>query len=224
VLDIACGTGLVTFPAAKAAGPDGAVLATDISASMVEVVERAARERSLSQVTARRMDAETLDAEDGSFDVVLCALGLMYVPDPDAALAEMARVLRPGGRAVAAVWGKRDRCGWADIFPIVDSRVQSEVCPLFFQLGNGETLEATFTRAGFTDVSTKRLNTLLHYANPDDALGAAFLGGPVALAYSRFDEVTRDAAHADYLASIEPFRKDGRYEIPGEFVVTGGIR
>jgi ubiquinone/menaquinone biosynthesis C-methylase UbiE len=227
VLDIACGTGLVTFPAADAVGPGGAVLATDLSQSMVTLVEQSAASRNLPHVSARRMDAETLDADDASFDVALCALGLMYVPDPVAAAKEMARVLKPGGRAVAAVWGKRDRCGWAEIFPIVDSRVKSEVCPLFFQLGNGETLRATFEQAGFTDIQTRRLDTLLCYSSPDDALGAAFLGGPVALAYSRFDDTTRDAAHAEYLASIEPFRKvgkDGGYAIPGEFVVTSGVR
>jgi ubiquinone/menaquinone biosynthesis C-methylase UbiE len=224
VLDIACGTGLVAFRAAEAVGREGSVLATDISDSMVGIVARTAAARDLPHVTARRMDAEELHVDDASFDAVLCALGLMYVPDPVVAMEEMHRVLRPGGRAVASVWGKRDRCGWADIFPIVDARVQSEVCPLFFQLGNRDTLEATFKQAGFADVHSERLDTVLHYGSTEDALGAAFLGGPVALAYSRFDERTRDAAHAEYLASIEPFRKEGGYGIPGEFVVTRGVR
>ena len=57
------------------------------------------------------MDAEDLRAPDMSFDVVLCELGLMYVPDPLKALQEMYRVLRAGGRAVAVVWGQRNRCG-----------------------------------------------------------------------------------------------------------------
>lgn len=65
------------------------------------------------------------------------------------ALKEMKRALKPGGRAVAAVWGRRAHCGWADIFPIVDARVKSEVCPLFFQLGTGDLLQQTFLAAGF---------------------------------------------------------------------------
>ena len=64
----------------------------------------------------------------------------------------------------------------------------------------------------------------MHYDSADDAIGAAFAGGPVALAYSRFDETTRREAHAEYLVSIEAYRKGDRYEIPGEFVVVRGFK
>ena len=140
VLELACGTGLVTFRVAEAVGPDGRVEATDISEKMGQFTAAEATRRGLAQVRCSRMGAESLDFPDDSFDAVLCALGLMYVPDVAAALAEMHRVLAPGGRAVAAVWGARHRCGWADIFPIVESRVQSDVCPMFFQLGTGDSL------------------------------------------------------------------------------------
>lgn len=224
VLDIACGTGLVTFPAAAAVGPRGSVAATDISEAMVRHVAEDASRRGLTTITARRMDAESLDYPDAAFDVALCALGLMYVPDPLAAIREMTRVLAPGGRAVAAVWGARANCGWAEIFPIVDARVQSEVCPMFFQLGTGDTLKSTMTRAGLDAIEVRRLATTLHYASADEACGAAFAGGPVALAYSKFDDTTREEAHAEYIASIERFIRGDRYEIPGEFVVARGIR
>ena len=224
VLDVACGTGLVTFAAAAAAGPAGSVAATDISDAMVGHVTAEAARRGLDTITARRMDAEALDYPDAAFDVALCALGLMYVPDPLVAIREMARVLAPGGRCVAAVWGARVNCGWAEIFPIVDARVQSEVCPMFFQLGTGDTLASTMGRAGLTQIEVRRLSTTLHYASAGEACGAAFAGGPVALAYSKFSDTTREEAHAEYLASIEPFRQGGRYEIPGEFVVARGTK
>jgi ubiquinone/menaquinone biosynthesis C-methylase UbiE len=222
VIDIACGTGLVTFRAADLVGPSGSVLATDISEAMATAVREDAARRPLAWVTATRMDAEALDAPDAAFDVALCALGLMYVPDPVAALREMRRVLKPGGRAVVAVWGARARCGWAEIFPIVDARVQSEVCPMFFQLGTGDRLAHVMAEAGFTAIQHVRLASVLHYASAADACGAAFEGGPVALAYSRFDAATREAAHAEYLASIEPWRTGERFDVPGEFVVAGG--
>jgi ubiquinone/menaquinone biosynthesis C-methylase UbiE len=224
VLEIACGTGLVTFPAASAVGRHGSVVATDLSDAMVAYVADEAVRRKLQHVRALRMDAETLTFPDGSFDVVLCALGLMYVPDPVAALREMHRVLRPGGRAVASVWGARNKCGWAEIFPIVESRVASEVCPMFFQLGTGETLSRTMADAGFSAVETSRISTTLQYESGADACGAAFAGGPVALAYSRFDDRVRDEAHAEYLASIEGWRVGDRYAIAGEFVIGRGLR
>src|SRR5262245_37315777 len=223
VIDIACGTGMVTLPAARAVGPAGRVLATDISQGMVDDTARRCADQGLDNVDVQRRDAEDLGPLDG-FDVAVCSLGLMYVPDPAAAAAEMARVLRPGGRAVAAVWGERRSCGWAEIFPIVDARVASDVCPLFFGLGTPGRLADVLAGAGFIDVEQVRIVTELVYDNADDALGAAFLGGPVALAHSRFDAATRASAYSEYLASIEPFRDGARFEVPGEFVIAAGRR
>ena len=222
VLDVACGTGLVTFRAAAKVGPEGVVMGTDIAEKMVEHARHMAAQQRVDNVFFDRMGAEDLQLSDGMFDVALCALGLMYVPDSISALQEMHRTLKPGGRAVAAVWGQRGRCGWAEIFPIVDDRVESEVCPLFFLLGTQDMLAQNFATAGFKDVITERLSTLLYYDSPEDACGAAFAGGPVALAYSRFDEPTRQEVYAEYLAAIEPYRIGNGYAIPGEFVVVSG--
>lgn len=222
VLDVAAGTGLVTFRAAAAVEPGGAVVGTDISDAMVANLRQAAIQRGCTNVTAERMDAEDLKVPDASFDAALCALGLMYVPDPRQALEAMRRALRPGGRTAVAVWGARSNCGWAEIFPIVERRVASEVCPLFFQLGQGDGLAITLELAGFGDLVVDSIVTTLRYESGEDACGAAFAGGPVALAYSRFDEATRAEAQAEYLASIAPYRRGDAYEIPGEFVVGKG--
>ncbi|HEX6144761.1 MAG TPA: methyltransferase domain-containing protein [Geminicoccaceae bacterium] len=219
-LDVACGTGLVSFRMAEAVGERGAVVGTDISGEMVETARRLAAERGIDNATFERCDAEALPLADAAFDVALCGLGLMYVPDPAKALLEMRRVLRPGGRAAAAVWGARASCGWAEIFPITAARVSSEVCPMFFRLGTQDVLARTFAEAGFTDVRFERLRTTLHYSSTAAALDAVFQGGPVALAYSRFDAATRRAVHAEYLDSIAAYRADDGYRIPGEFVVA----
>ena len=144
VLDVACGTGLVSFRAAQAVGAKGAVVGTDISGEMVETARRGAVLRDLANVRFERGDAEELPLPDAGFDAAVCALGLMYVPDPVRALCEMRRLLRPGGRAAAAVWGARRNCGWAEIFPITDARVASDVCPMFFHLGTKDMLARAF--------------------------------------------------------------------------------
>ena len=224
VIDIAAGTGLITFRIAKKVGPSGQILATDISDEMVNIGTSLANSKGLNNVEFKRMDAEQLLCDDECFDLATCALGLMYFPDPDVSLAEMYRVLKPGGRAVVAVWGSRKKCGWAEIFPIVDARVNTDVCPMFFNLGESEVLKYPFANAGFTDISLKKIETKLIYASGEEACAASFLGGPVAMAYSRFDENTRREAQTEYLESIEAYKTERGYEIPGEFVVCCGIK
>jgi ubiquinone/menaquinone biosynthesis C-methylase UbiE len=195
----------------------------DISGEMIERARRRAAELSIVNVSFERSGAEDLLLENRSFNVVLCGLGLMYVPNANRAVAEMRRTLKTEGTAAAAVWGQHDKCGWAAIFSIVDRRVKTEVCPLFFQLGNSDSLKRALARAGFDRIATQRINTTLRYSSGDEACAAAFAGRPVALAYSRFDPATREEAHAEYLESIAAFRDVcGRYEVPGEFVVASG--
>lgn len=224
VVDVACGTGLVTLPAARQVGPEGHVTGVDLSERMVAGAATAAAETGVANVQFYRMDAEELELPDASFDVALSALGILYCPDPLKALREMHRVLVPGGRVAVAVWGDRRRCGWAEIFPIVESRVASEVCPLFFQLGTGDALQLALEAAGFGDIAVERIATVLEYPSAEAAVNAAFAGGPVALAYSRFDDETRGGAHQDYLESIAGYRDGEGYRIPGEFVVARASR
>lgn len=224
VLETACGTGLVTIQIAGTVGHEGTISATDISDKMIEIAGDRVEKENLANVKLKRMDAEELEFEDDLFDAALCALGLMYVPDPVQSLSEMARVLKPGGRAGIAIWGERKNCGWADIFPIVDKRVASDVCPLFFQQGTGNALKYSMNEAGFKQIELERLSVNLHYPSDEVALMAAFAGGPVALAYQKFNDQTREEAHREYLDSITDYRKGDGYQIPGEFVVAKGLK
>ena len=223
-LDVACGTGLVTLDAARAVGPTGLVLGIDLSGGMVDRARQRVRERTVSNIDVARMDAEQLTLPDAGFDVVLCVLGLMYMPDPERGLCEMRRVLRPGGRLVLAVWGERARCGWSAVFDIVDTEVASEVCPLFFRLGSGDALARACDKSGFAVVVPRRIPTTLAYSDAEQACDAAFVGGPVALAWSRFDAATRSRARDRYLTAIEPWRHGAGYRVPGEFVVVTARR
>jgi ubiquinone/menaquinone biosynthesis C-methylase UbiE len=223
-LDVASGAGAAALLLAERVGLQGAVLGTDLSEQMVRLAAKRAAAHGLAHTRFARMDAERLKLPDGSQDLATCVLGLMYPPDPDAALRELARVLRPGGRSVAVVWGRRDRCGWREAFPIVDARVRSEVCPLFFALGAEGALAAAMRRAGFTVRHEERTTEILRFASGAAACEAMFAGGPAALAYSRFDEATRAAVRAEYLAGLAPYRDGEAYDVPGEFVYVLGVR
>ncbi len=220
ILDISCGTGLVTFPLAEAVASEGSVTAVDLSEGMIEKARKRAGEKGIGNITFRHMDAEELDFPDNTFDKVICSLGLMYFPDPARALSEMCRVLVPGGRAVALVWGERAQCGWADIFPIVDRRVKSDVCPLFFQLGTGGTLSRNMQDAGFEEIRSERFSIKLHFQSDEEAIVGAFLGGAVALAYQKFDDQAKEEVHEEYLDSIKQYGNGSGYDIPGEFVLA----
>jgi SAM-dependent methyltransferase len=224
VLDVACGTGMVSVAAAQAVGVRGHVLGVDLSGRMVEAAARRARAEHLPQARFERMDAEQLELPDASFDLALCALGLMYLPDPQAALRELRRVLRPGARAALAVWGERARCGWAALFGIVDAEVASEVCPLFFGLGQGDALAQACERAGLrVTLQRRRVDTLV-YDVADDACAAAFAGGPVALAWSHFSAAVRARVRQRYLQAIAPWREGAGYRLPAEFVIVVALR
>lgn len=224
VVETSCGTGLVTYRAAKQIEPGGVVTATDLSEKMIDLSVEIAKQKQITNVNFLRMDAEELELKDEGFDAAICSLGLMYVPYPLKALKEMHRILRPGGRAIVAIWGERKNCGWADIFPIVDARVASEVCPMFFQQGTGNTLENTLKTAGFREIEIIRFHQKLIFKNKERALMAAFAGGPVALAYRKFDDETKEEAHLEYLDSISEYKKGEGYEIPGEFVVAKAVK
>ena len=148
VVETACGSGLVTLRIADLVGPYGRVRATDLSEAMLDDLRSRLAGTRIANIEIRRMEAEKLDIPDDAVDAALCALGLMYTPDPAAAVAEMVRVVKPGGTVAATVWGERRNCGWNSVFPIVDARVASEVCPNFFATGMRGTLAKLFENAG----------------------------------------------------------------------------
>jgi SAM-dependent methyltransferase len=110
VLDVGTGTGAVAIRAAGLAGPAGRVLGIDISPDMLMVARHAAAARGVDHARFCAGRAEAIPADSGAFDVIVASLSLMYVIDRAAAAREIARVLRPGGRFVAATWAGPASC------------------------------------------------------------------------------------------------------------------
>lgn len=218
VLDVACGTGRLAQELACVVGPEGEVVGVDLSQAMVETASNRPPAPGSAPLRYLRMDAQALEFPAASFDVVLCCFGLMYLPDPERALAHMRRVLRPGGRLGIAIWGERARCAWAPVFAVVDAEVASEVCPLFFRLGAGDALAGACRAAGLAVTWQARLASALAYRDADEACDAMFVSGPAALAWSRFDDRVRTRVRGRYLDAIEPWRTGSAYALPAEFV------
>ena len=108
LLDLASGAGEPAVTAAAMVGPEGQVTATDISSPMVAAMNARFTRHGLVNVVCQQADMEALPFADGSFDAVTCRYGLMYARDPARAVAEAARVVRPGGRVAFMVWGPEE--------------------------------------------------------------------------------------------------------------------
>jgi ubiquinone/menaquinone biosynthesis C-methylase UbiE len=112
VLELAAGPGDTGFLAYPRILPGGQLLTTDVAPEMLEAARRRAAELGLDNVRFAVEDAASLTLADASVDGVLCRWGLMLVPDMEGAAAEIARVLRPGGRAAVAVWASPEENEW----------------------------------------------------------------------------------------------------------------
>ena len=105
LLDVGAGSGAVALQAAPWVGPEGLVIGSDIATAMVSQAKQTAEEQGAANVTFCQMDAEQLGFPDAFFNVVTCAFSLFQFPNMDQALAEMQRVLKPGGRLGLSNWG-----------------------------------------------------------------------------------------------------------------------
>jgi ubiquinone/menaquinone biosynthesis C-methylase UbiE len=170
VLDIAAGTGDQSILAARRVGPGGSVLATDISAEMLNITAHVAKLEGLTTLTTRVMDAQQLDLEDNTFDAVICRLGLMLIPRHQQALREIRRVLKPGGKLAALIWSTSENNPlFALPLAIVSKYTKgaSSHPPHPLALSNPTVFERELTRAGFYEVVIRAIPFQSHYASLD---------------------------------------------------------
>jgi ubiquinone/menaquinone biosynthesis C-methylase UbiE len=105
VLDVCCGAGASALPAAQAVGPEGMVIAVDLAEELLKLGRAKAKAAGLHCVDFRRADMTALGFRDGYFDAVVCVFGIFFVPDMETQVAELWRLLRPGGQLAITTWG-----------------------------------------------------------------------------------------------------------------------
>jgi ubiquinone/menaquinone biosynthesis C-methylase UbiE len=107
VLDVCCGSGASALPAAEAVGRDGLVIGIDLADNLLELARNKARHRGLANVEFRNGDMLATGLPDSDFDAVVCVFGIFFVPDMQAVVRELWRLVRPGGRLAITTWGPR---------------------------------------------------------------------------------------------------------------------
>ena len=107
MLDVCCGSGASAIPAAEIVGTDGEVVGVDLAENLLELARAKAKQRGLTNIQFQSGDLMHLPFEDGSFGTVVCVFGIFFVPDMEAALRELKRVVRDGGRVAITTWGPR---------------------------------------------------------------------------------------------------------------------
>ena len=160
VLDVAAGAGEQTIAAARRVGPEGSVLATDLSPGILEFAAHSARDAGLSNVETQVLDGERCDQLDAdSFDAAISRVALVYFPDQKRALEGMLHALKPGAKNAALVYSTAETNGFFSI-PVQVIRRRANLPPPEpgrpgpFSLGQPGAIEAVFEDAGFRDVTS----------------------------------------------------------------------
>jgi SAM-dependent methyltransferase len=173
VLELAAGPGDTGFLAAELVKPGGTLLSTDAAETMLEVARSRAAQLGIDNVEFKRIELEWIDLDTASFDVALCKWGLMFTIDPEAALREVRRVLRPGGRIALAAWDEPAANAWATIptqamVELGHTTPPDPDAPGMFVLSAPGRLQDLLESAGFVDVVVDAVPTPRSFAGIEE--------------------------------------------------------
>jgi ubiquinone/menaquinone biosynthesis C-methylase UbiE len=205
VLDVGCGTGVLARAAADRVAADGQVTGLDLNAGMLAVARRLR-----PNIDWRQGDATALPFPDGRYDVVLSQFALMYFPDRAAALKEMMRVLRPGGRLAIAVWGPFERAtGYVILTEIAQRRcgqAAADVLTAPFALGDEDRLLKLFKAAGIDEAVAELQHGTMAFPTIEAFVETEVKGSPLE---ALLDEEGYQGLMAEARDKLQPFRADG---------------
>jgi SAM-dependent methyltransferase len=166
VLDVACGTGVVARRVAALPGAPGRVIGLDVNPAMLAVAQVVAAQEGLA-IDWREGRIEALPFPDGDFDLVVCQHGLQYVPDRTAAVAQMRRVLRPGGRLVVSVQQPlATRPFDLRLDKVLQERLGVAAISQIYALSDVDELRALIASAGLHDIEIIPVAFLARYPDP----------------------------------------------------------
>lgn len=225
-LELAAGAGDTGFEVAARLGT-GRLISTDIAPQMVDAARRRAEERGIANAEFRLMDAQRIELEDGSVDGVIHRFGPMLLPDPAASLAEVRRVLRPGGRYGAVVWGAPDDNPWLVIQGM--SLVMNGIEPpgggdldapgAIFSLADPEKLRGLVAGAGFEEVTVEAVDQVMDAADFDELWKLpAEISGPIAVILRDLEPDRLEAFKKTFKEAAETFRQDAGYRMPARAI------
>lgn len=231
VLDVAAGAGGQTLAAARRAGSDGRVVATDISPTILTYAAQQAAEAGLTNVETVEADGEDLGAlADGSFDAAISRLGLIYLPDQAGSLRGLHTALRPGGRVAAVVYSTPDRNGFFSL-PVSVIRRRAGLpapgpgLPGPFSLGAPGVLEHKLQEAGFRSVTVEAVDAPLLLPSAAECLRferESF--GALHQMLSGVPEQEREDVWAEVHDGLRQFESGGSFVGPCELLVGSGTR
>jgi len=231
VLDVGCGKGAVSVPAARAAGPYGYVTGIDLAAPMLEHARQRADQAGLGNVSFKEGDAEDPGTHPGwspeAFNVILAGNVIQFLPRPAHAVWHWLGLLTPGGTAGIA-WTVAHDPRWAPVIAAVDAYVPDGV-PAFAAFmrrapfGDIGAVEQMLTGAGYREVATVTRDVTVTYRSPQQWWATYQTQGPWAISWRHIPANRLPRAAADALAALEPLRAaDGSLTRTLTFAFTTG--
>jgi ubiquinone/menaquinone biosynthesis C-methylase UbiE len=221
VADVACGTGVIARLAATQVGATGAVTAVDLSPDMIEVARRTPKPTGAA-IEWHVGDAESLPLDDESCDVVLCQMGLMFMADRAAALAEMRRVLVAGGRVAISTPGRIQRP-----FELMEEAIVEHLDPnlggfvrAVFSMHDPDVVGGLLRDAGFRDVDTREETVELDLPDAASFLWQYINLSPMAPFVEPAPDDAKAAMEEQLVTTWEPFVVDGRTRFAQPMVVA----
>jgi SAM-dependent methyltransferase len=220
IIELAAGRGDTGLLTAEAIGPEGRLIITDGAHEMIKGAERHAKAQGVDNAEFRTLELESLDVDAATVDAILCRFGYMHAVDPEAALRDARRVLKPGGRIAIAVWDLQERNPWLNVPRIALNSVSEG--PGAFALSEDGLVQELLAVAGFDDRAVDPVDIVFAVESLDAmwdlVMGISSTMVPLVKALSPAEHTAlRDEVDAGWSAYVAA---DGTVAVPGRALIA----